>query len=327
MAKTKVILDVDTGSDDAVAIMAALLSDDLEVVACCTVWGNKDLSKTTENTLRVLEAMGRTDIPVYAGMDTALVKYIYPNRIPLPERKPLIVDGKQIQMHEDYLDLPTTSKKAEDMHAVTFYINYLRAAKEKITLIPVGPLSNLGAALSIAPDIADHLEQIVIMGGGNEVANITSQAEANIWHDPEAAEIVTNAKTRVLWVPLDATHEACLTLDDCKRFRALNTFAGNFAAELTEQRIAVHNLTQPLAVPDAAAVHDALAVCAVIDESVLTKVEHVRLDVGFQDVGEGRTIIDRRVKPDPKNCYFAHGGDRKKFADMLCGLFAKSAAR
>ena len=163
-------------------------------------------------------------------------------------------------MHSKHLDLPEAHSAPQSMPAACFYVDFLRNATEKVTLIPVGPLTNLGLALRIAPDIVDKIEEIVIMGGGSKITNCNPWSESNIWHDPEAAQIVATCGARVVWVPLDATHRACITLDDCKRFREIGTFSANFAAEQCEQRIIVHNAQQPLDIPDAAAVHDALCV-------------------------------------------------------------------
>lgn len=317
---TKVILDVDTGSDDAVAIMAAALAPEIDLVAVCSVAGNKSLDKTTENTLRVVEMLG-IDVPVYKGCREPLVKFLCDDRISYAKREPVIVDGKEVQMHADYLDLPQASKKVEDMPAAAFYVDYINRSPEPVTIVAVGPLTNVATALIMDPDIVNNIEQIVVMGGGYNITNVSPTAEFNIWYDPEAAHRVVHCGARVLLVPLDATHEACISKDDCTRLRALGTKPADFAAALTEQRIIMHNAHQPLDIPDAAAVHDALAVCAVVDESVLKDVRHVHCDVGFRDFSEGQTIVDPRYFPEERNCYFAFGGDRTKFVDMLCEYF------
>ena len=115
---------VDTGSDDAVAVMCGVLSKDIEVLACCTVWGNLPVANTTENTLRVLEALGRGDIPVYTGCDTAMVKYLCQNRVPERVRQPVYSEeGKEIQVHYAYLEELSPAKgKAQPMDAPSFYV-------------------------------------------------------------------------------------------------------------------------------------------------------------------------------------------------------------
>lgn len=132
-----------------------------------------------------------------------------------------------------------------------------------------------------------------------------------------------NCGAKVVWVPLDATHQACITLDDCKRFREINTFPARFAADQCEQRIIVHNAQQPLDIPDAAAVHDALCVAYVIDPAVITDLRHCHVEIGLSGYGEGQTIVDQRAYPLEKNGYFAYDADRFKFVDMLCDCFKR----
>lgn len=325
MAK-KIILDVDTGSDDAVAIMAAILSKDIQLEAVCSVAGNKDLDKTTENTLRVVQLLG-SDVPVYRGCREPLVKFLCPDRLSRESRgcKGTIVgeDGKVEMMHSDYLDIPPATIHEQPISAPEFYVQYLRKATEPVTLVAVGPLTNVAMALMLDGSIVEKIEEIVVMGGGYNITNVSPTAEFNIWYDPEAAQRVVHCGAKVTLVPLDATHAACLTLDDCERFQALGTVSGNFAAALCKQRIHMHTLGQPLAVPDAAAVHDALCIAYLIDPTVLKDVRHVHCDIGFRDFCEGQTILDPRYYTEEKNCYFAFDGDRFKFADILCDLFAQ----
>lgn len=318
----KIILDVDTGSDDAVAIMAAILSPDVQLEAVCSVAGNKDIDKTTENTLRVVQLMD-ADVPVYRGCREPLVKFLCPDRLGRRVAiEKVYKDGKEVQMHSDYLDIPAAAIHEQDISAPEFYVQYLRKAKEPITIVAVGPLTNVAMALMIDPAILEKIEEIVIMGGGYNITNTSPTAEFNIWYDPEAAHRVVHCGAKVTLVPLDATHAACITLDDCKRFRALNTVSGDFAAALCEQRIIMHNASQPLDIPDAAAVHDALCIAYVIDPTVLTDVRDVHCDIGFRDFCEGQTILDPRYYTEEKNCRFAFNANRIKFANILCELFA-----
>ncbi len=320
----KIILDVDTGSDDAVAIMTAVLSPEIQVEAVCSVAGNKDIDKTTENTLRVVQLLG-VDIPVYRGAASPLVKYLSKDRCVKPHFElPDNHVGEEIQIHPDYLDIPAATIKEQEMPAPIFYVDYLKKAKEPVTIVAVGPLTNLALALMLDSTILKNVEEIVVMGGAKDITNVTSAAEFNIWQDPEAAQWVIDSGAKVLLVPLDATHEACVTKTDSERLRAINTTASHFAADLCEFRIRAHNAYQPLVVPDAAAVHDALAVCYLIDPAVLKDVRHVSCDVGFSGAAEGQTIIDPRFLTAKKNCYFAFGGDRFKFVDILCDVFKHS---
>jgi inosine-uridine nucleoside N-ribohydrolase len=320
----KIVLDVDTGTDDAIAIITAVLSPEIQVEAVCSGAGNKDIDKTTENTLRVIQLLD-VDVPVYRGCSDPMVKFL------TKERQPSVwldtrfgEDAEEIQMHPDYLNLPESRISEQGTPAPIFYVDYLNNVKEPVTLVAVGPLTNIAMAFMLDPGILRNIEEIIIMGGGYNITNVSPAAEFNFWHDPEAAQRVIHCGARVVLVPLDATHEACITRSDCERFRAINTAASNFTADICEERIRVHNKYQPLDVPDAAAVHDALAVCYLIDPSVLKDVRHVHCDVGFSGFAEGQSIIDTRYYPEEKNCYFAFGGDRSKFADILCDVLKKS---
>ena len=316
----KIILDVDTGSDDAVAIMTAILSKDVDVVGICSVAGNQPIDNTTENSLRVVQALG-AHVPVYRGAREPLVKTMFPDRFVKGEKivndRIVDKDGNEVKIHRDYLDLPKAEIREEDISAAEFYLKYLREAKEKVTLVLVGPLTNFALALMIDNSIIKNVEEIIIMGGGHHITNSTSSAEFNIWYDPEAAHKVINCGAKVTLVPLDATHEACVTEEDCVALDNLGTLAGKFASELCRQRILIHNARQPLDIPDAAAVHDALCIAYLIDPNVLSDIRHVHVDIGIRDRAEGQTIIDQRYYTEDKNCYFAYHADRHRFVEIL----------
>ena len=319
----KLIMDVDTGSDDAVALMLAILHENVDLMAVCTVGGgNLPLANTTENTLRVLQAFG-CDAPVYPGCQGAMVKHIAGDRLVPPPWNPVAPDGTPLPMHVPYLDLPASTRPAEDMHAASFYVDYLRKATEPVTIVATGPMTNLGVAIAMDPDVFKrNVEQIVVMGGAHQYANATPASEANVWNDPEAAQLVAHCGAKVVFIPLDATHKAVVTGDDCKRMRALGNLAGSFAADVIEYRIRVTDVDAPLHIPNCTPVHDALAVAYVIDPEVCMDVRHVNLNVGLRDFAEGRTVVDTRYHDDERNCWFAFVGDRFKFADMLCHAFA-----
>lgn len=329
MAKRKIILDVDTGSDDAVAIIAAVLSPDIQLEAICTTQGNRDIDTTTENTLRVVELL-KADVPVYRGCRAPIAKKLCPDLRLGPRRFgqeincEVEVEGKMVGMHSDFETIPAATIHEQEITAPEFYVQYLRNATEPVTLVTTGPMTNVAVAIMMDPRILKNIEQIVSMAGGYLIGNGTPRGEGNVLMDPEACQILLNAGVKMTMVPLDATHEAYITLDDCKRFRALGTVAGNFAADQIEQRILIHNAFQPLGEPDAAAVHDPLCIAYLIDPEVLRDVRHVYCVVGFSDYCEGQTIIDERYYTEKPNCYFAFHGDRHKFAAILEDLFARS---
>ncbi|WP_276354886.1 nucleoside hydrolase [Cohnella caldifontis] len=323
----KVILDVDTGSDDAVAIMMAILAPEIDLVGICSVNGNKGIENTTENTLRTVQLLG-SDVPVYKGCPAPMVKRLFPGRYGWTRAQKVgEVDGKKVEYHTDFLDmLPPASIKPQPQNAVSWLIDTLMASDGDITIVPVGPLTNLAMAIRIEPAIVSKIKEVILMGGGHRITNTTSAAEFNIWEDPEAAQIVLTSGCKVTLVPLDATHAAYVTAQESKEIRSIGTPAAIATADLIDQRIKAYNVAQPMKVQDSAPVHDALAVLAVIDPTVLQEVRFARIDVdisgGFAD---GMTIVDNRALPDyPKNAYIALDADREKFVRMLKHYLSKS---
>jgi inosine-uridine nucleoside N-ribohydrolase len=263
MTRKKLILDVDTGTDDAVAIMLAALSPALDLVGCTTVNGNVEVHHCTDNTLRVLDHIGRSDIPVYEGLSRPLVRADFPI--------PRATEDRAGKFHGITLPLPEPRSSKASAKAVEFLIETYRNATDAITLVPIAPLTNIAAALTLYPKLAALVPEVVIMGGGHAVSNVTPAAEFNIWADPEAAAIVFAAGFRKMTlVPLDATHRALVSREDCAALRALGTPAGTATADITEPRIAAHDQSQRMAVAGTAPMHDALAVASLIISSLIT---------------------------------------------------------
>lgn len=318
----KVILDVDTGSDDAVAIMAAIKSSKLDVQAICNVWGNLSVDKTTYNTLCLCEEL-EVDVPVYKGCGRPMVKDRTPYRDLGNSYEPVYKDGKELKIHYDKLEgLPDTERKAEEAHAVRFYYDYLTNATEPVNIVAVGPLTNLGFLFRIAPHLAKRVDKLVIMGGGIHVTNASIAGEANIWHDPEAFQIILETGIHPLVVPLDATHSAPLNLGDCGKLESLGTFAGDFTARLVRQRIEYEST---IFGPDRmwSPIHDALAVCALIEPEILTEVHELACTVGLSGSADGEILVDRRSVHNKKiNASVAMSADKEKFMSMLTALFA-----
>jgi inosine-uridine nucleoside N-ribohydrolase len=313
---TRVILDVATGTDDAVALMVAALSPDLELVGATTVNGNTTLDNTTENTLRVFDWIGLPEIPVHRGMDRPLA------RTQVEQRNPAR------RIHGDLLDLPAPSRaRLAPGHAVDWLIEtYLDSAGD-IVLCPVGPLTNIATAIQKEPRILEAIPEIVIMGGAHDHGNATAAAEFNIWLDPEAARIVVNCGRPIRMIPLDATHRALVSKEDCDQLRALGTPAGEAAARFTLKRIDGYDATQPMHRAGAAPVHDALAVCAVIDPSIVTT-HQIPVDIEvFAELSVGRTVCDFRFRSGkPANVNFAMDADEPTFVAMLLDILGRTAA-
>ncbi len=322
MAK-KLILDVDTGTDDAVAIMLAALHPALELVACTTVNGNTAVENCTNNTLRVLDHIGMPKIPVYQGLSRPLARRDFP-----VSRK----EGDQSsRIHGPILPLPDTTLKAQSGSAVEFLIETYRAATEEIALVPVGPLSNIAAALALDPKFVKNVPEVVIMGGAHAHGNVTAAAEFNIWGDPEAAAMVFQAGfAKITLVPLDATYKGALSRTHSGILEALGTPAGTAAATFINHRIASYDSIQPLPTPGFAPIHDALAVASLIrPEVITTKFLHVDVEtVGTLTIG--RTVIDTQVRTEafrrkPANCHVAFDADPEMFFGLLKEAFALTA--
>ncbi|MGN1399292.1 MAG: nucleoside hydrolase [Erysipelotrichaceae bacterium] len=317
----KLILDVDTGSDDACAIMLAALHKDLDLVAVCSVSGNVPLVNTTENSLRVLQHIGKSNIPVYKGCDRPLIRDVSKQYRAPSDTRAMVVDGKELHIHQDYLPLEASTASYQSTPASIFYVDYLMNSQEKIDIVAVGPLTNLAVSLMIEPRIVEHINEIVIMVGTHTITNETSSAEFNIFYDPEAAQRVLKCGAKITMVSLDATHKAYVNDKDAVRLRELNTNAANFAAEMIEQRIFFHKLRQPLKDVNFCALHDPLAVAYLIDPSVLKGVHLLNVEVSLGDLTDGQTVVNRRYFHDNRNVNYAFDGDRNRFVDIMCEAF------
>lgn len=309
---TRLILDCDTGTDDAIAILAAATHPELELVAVTTVNGNVPLANVTENTLRVLDHIG-SNVPVYAGANRPIVR----DDFPIPRN---VLNGDS-SMHPPYLDLPESVSKAQSASAVEFLIDYYSQPENHDTvLVAVGPLTNVGLALAAAPELAQLIPRLVIMGGARGWGNVTAAAEFNIWVDPEAAEAVLSAGIRdVTIVPLDATHSAPLTAEHCERFRAIGTPAAIATESLLRGRIEAYSAQGETGAP----VHDALCIAYLVHPEVLSDVHEWPVHVETR--GErtlGQTVMDARDwANEPPNARVALRANVQVFADFLADAF------
>ncbi|MDQ1210406.1 purine nucleosidase [Acinetobacter baylyi] len=220
----QIIIDTDPGQDDAVAILLALASPEVKVLAITTVAGNVPLALTSANARKVCELAGRPDIPVFAGCDR-------------PLKRPLItaenVHGKT---GLDGIELPEPQMPLQAQHSVDFIIETLRNAPEKtITICSLGPMTNTAQALLKAPDIAARVKRIVLMGGGFfEGGNITPSAEFNMFVDPDAAKIVFAAGIPLTVIPLDVTHQALTSKEWVDGLRRMDNQVGPAVAAWTD---------------------------------------------------------------------------------------------
>ena len=329
MNKRKIILDVDTGTDDAMAILVASLSGEFDILGITVVQGNQPLKYTLENTLRVVQFL-EMDIPVYGGCPSPMVQTLSPGRmknqrVQIYEK---VIDGRKISIHDEYLPLPEAVIKPQNQHAVSFILETLDHSNEKITIVSVGPPTNLGMALRMKPEITDKIDEIIIMGGGVNRANRTSAAEMNFYMDPEASEILIQADVKKIILPLDATTSALFSKDDAARISALgNPYAEFFASLMTHfidriSSLGISNNTD--SVCREIAIHDVLCILYLIDPGIVTKIRQENCDVDFSGgYADGSLIVDTRSYVDRRGQNFvAYNIDKQKVLEMLLKILA-----
>jgi inosine-uridine nucleoside N-ribohydrolase len=294
---TPIVIDCDPGHDDAIAILLALASPEVEVRGITTVAGNQTLEKTTRNALKILELTGRTDIPVAAGADRPLVRDL---------RTAANVHG---ETGLDGPDLPEPVTAPVDAHAADLLAELLEPG---VVLVPTGPLTNVALLLERHPDVKP--DRIVWMGGAIAEGNVTPAAEFNAFVDPEAAARVFASGIGVTLIGLDITHKALFTRAHADRLRGTGR-AGKAVAELSDFFQIFHESRYRF---DGSPIHDALAVAEVIDPSLVTTVEcNVEIETASQWC-DGRTVVDRWLVTDrPRNCRAGVDVDADRFLELL----------
>ncbi|MFB6112117.1 MAG: nucleoside hydrolase [Halobacteriaceae archaeon] len=302
---TDVLLDCDPGHDDAIAMLLAGAREDCSLVGVTTVAGNQTVEKTTRNAQRMLTLMDRPEIPVAKGMGEPLAREL------------TIADHVHGETGLDGPELPAPAGSLEDRHAVEFIIDTV-AERDGITLVPVGPLTNVALALKRAPEIADGIDEIVWMGGAVRHANITPAAEFNAFVDPEAAQYVFQSGIDITMVGLDVTFQSAVEPDEVEEIRALGEVGGIVAAFLdfaAEYYTSTHGL-------DGYPIHDAVALAHALDGVVETR--EMRVDVeSNSEFCDGRTVCDVDGRTDrPANATVGLGLDRTAFVDGLIDALA-----
>lgn len=220
----KIIIDTDPGQDDAIAMLLAFASPEIEVLGVVAVAGNVPLALTQTNARKICELAGRSDIPAYAGAERPLMR-------------PLVTaEHVHGRTGLDGADLPEPAMALQDKYGVDFIVETLmREAPGTVTLCPLGPLTNIALALIREPRIAERIASIVLMGGGYfEQGNVTPSAEFNIYVDPHAADIVFGSGVPITLMPLDVTHKALATRKRVAALRAIGTPVGAAAAGLLD---------------------------------------------------------------------------------------------
>lgn len=297
-----IIIDCDPGHDDAIALLLAFSQPKLVKVLAVTISaGNQTLEKTVKNALKVLSFAG-IECEVAAGYS-----------------KPLLRDLEIApEVHgESGLDgpiLPEPKFKASTKHGVQTIIDHVRASKDKVTIVPTGPLTNVAAALLGAPDIKDNLERIVLMGGAAREGNWTPAAEFNILVDPEAASVVFQSGVPTTMIGLDVTHQAQIMASDVEYLLKSGKRVGVMVGELLEFFGEFHKTMGFAGMP----LHDPLAMATVLDPSIVqTKHLPVRIETQGQYT-TGRTVVDfYGVTKEKPNVDVALEVDRERFVKMI----------
>ena len=320
MAKRKMILDLDTGVDDALAIAYALADPEVDLIGIVSSYGNNLLDVCAENSLKLLELLGHTDIPVFKGLPHSCTT----------EHFDVMQVSKDI--HGDNgigdVELPAPSRALEEQSGVDFYIEAAHKYGKDLIIIPTGPMTNLAAALKKDPEIADLIGNVTFMGGALTVeGNVTPVAEANINQDPKAADEVMKSNLPLTMVGLDVTLRTLLTKNETKQWRELGTASGKAFADITDFYIdAYYNLDID---KRGCALHDPLAVGVGIDPSFVSTISLFMKVVYQEGPYYGRTIGDNAKLNDPNpNVKVAVNVDKERyltaFMDHLNKLFKEN---
>ena len=276
MQKEKIILDCDPGHDDAVAIMLAAINPKIELLGITVVAGNQKLEKTVNNALKVCNHLN-LDVPVYSGMSRPMI------------REQLIADDIHGETGLDGPKFEELKIKAEDKHAVNFIIDTLMNSDEKITLVPTGPLTNIGMAIRFEPRIIEKINRIVLMGGSYQLGNMTPAAEFNILADPDAAHIVFSSGVKVVMMGLDLTRQASATKEVVEKIKSLNNKASKLFVDLMEFFAASQKNVFGWSAPP---VHDPTTIAYIIDpECIEVKPMFCEIEL-WSERSYGRTLCD-----------------------------------
>ena len=276
MQKEKIILDCDPGHDDAVAIMLAAINPKIELLGITVVAGNQKLEKTVNKALKVCNHLN-LNVPVYSGMSRPMI------------REQLIADDIHGETGLDGPKFEELKIKAENKHAVNFIIDTLMNSDEKITLVPTGPLTNIGMAIRFEPKIIEKINRIVLMGGSYQLGNMTPAAEFNILADPDAAHIVFSSGVKLVMMGLDLTRQASATKEVVEKIKSLNNKASKLFVDLMAFFAASQKNVFGWTAPP---VHDPTTIAYIIDpECIEVKPMFCEIEL-WSERSYGRTLCD-----------------------------------
>ena len=304
-AQQSLIIDTDPGQDDAVAILLALASPEIDLLGITTVAGNVPLELTEVNARKICDLAGRQDVPVFAGLSRPLVRSL------------VTAEHVHGRTGLDGPDLPPPQTPLQEQHAVDFIIETVRKEPSgSVTIAPIGPLSNIAMALQRAPDIAARVKQIVLMGGGCfEGGNITPAAEFNIYVDPHAAAVVFGAGIPITMMPLDVTHKALTT---AKRNGALRAIGNRTCTAVAEMLGFFERFDEAKYGSDGGPLHDPCTVAWMIAPELFTG-KHCNVEIETaSELTMGMTIIDWwQVSGRPHNAFVVGDLDADAFFALI----------
>lgn len=316
MATKKMILDLDTGVDDALAIAYALAAPDVDLIGIASSYGNCLVEQSAENSLKLLELLGATDVPVFIGHSHSSTT----------DHFDVMQVSKDIHGNNGIgeVELPKAKRPVESQNAVDFIIEAAHKYAENLIIVPTGPMTNLDDALTKDPEIADLIGNVTFMGGALTVeGNVTPYTEANINQDPQAADRVMRSNLKITMVGLDVTLRTLLTKAETSVWRNLATDAGKNYADITDFYIdAYYNLDID---KTGCALHDPLAVGVALDPSFVQTID-MNMKVTSDENDYGRTIGDNARLNDPTtNVKVAVNVDKDRylmvFMNYLTNLF------
>ena len=306
-AARRLILDLDTGVDDALALAYALGSPDVELVGVICTYGNVTMRTAVRNTVALLGLLGHDEVPVLVGADRALAA-----TAPFsPSEGVMRIHGENGLGNQRIAGLC----RCAPGDGLDFLREEVRRATEDgvgLLYVPTGPLTNLAHALGSISGLADALGRVTFMGGALAVpGNVTPCAEANVANDPAAADAVLRGGLRTRMIGLDVTHQAILTREDTAAWRELGTPAGRLFADMTDHYIAIYEENNPQM--GGCALHDPLAVAAALDPTLVGCL-HANLRVDLESASRGRTVCDPdRLRDSHKTCDVALTVDVPRF--------------
>ncbi len=302
MSRRKIILDCDPGHDDAVAILLAGASEKIDLLGITTVAGNSYVHNTTRNALIISEMAG-LDVGVYEGAAKPLIR----NQIVAPD-----IHGES---GLEGVTLPAPKKSKSEIGAVEFMADIVKKYPGEITLVPVGPLTNIALFILNHPELCMYVKEVVVMGGGIEFGNVTPTAEFNIFADPEAAQIVLQSGMPIVMVPLDVTHMAKINMEEIKELQKFDSEVVSKMGTLLEF---FHQTYYDVFKIEGAPLHDPCTIAYLTDPDIFEYEEfYAEIELNGK-LTYGQTVVDYWKNHGKKpNSKWLLKIDRKKYIDII----------